>query len=247
MIMQRTIFLLVIAAVCSAAHADGSGSGSHRPAKPPETKKTCAPVRTNTFSAILDVPATPPSVASQFDAYPLPPDMAKIGFVAKRADNTYIVIPNQLRTKQMGWLQLTRSSKGGTYICASRIIAVFEAESETPDVKPLFDLVKAANPNAKFVRPLMQSTQVEWTIPFVGVLNRFDPKPTFALGGLMVVWDLDAQNTAIVNRFIENAPDVNIPGVLMMREHYSGLRFSIALNLNGKKLLSSAQAVSVDP
>lgn len=238
------IALVVLLLFGQGAQADGSPIG--RPKKSGDEPIACAPIRTNTFTPILDTPDKKSGTPGNFDAWPLTPELAKIGFIARRPDNTFLVIPNQLKAKDIGWVQLTRGTGSAERICASRIVAVFESEAESLEVKPLIDAIRSANGGAKFVRPLMQSVQIEWSIPFIGILHRFDPGPTFSLGGVVLVWDLDAKNTAILERFITNAPAVNLPGVLMMKEQYTNLSISISLTLNGDRLMKSRQKVSTE-
>ena len=239
-ILSLAFFLL---SSCGGVLADGP---SGRPQRPSVDPPTCAPIRTNIFTPAFDKPERRSTAPGNFDAWPLTPELAKIGFIARRPDNTFLVIPNKINSKNLGWIQLTTGRGNSERICASRIVAVFESEADSQELKPLIEAVKLSSPNAKFVRPLMQSVQIEWAIPFVGVLHRFDPRPTFSLGGVVVVWDLDAKNTVILERFITNATSVNIPGVLMMKEQYTNLSISISLTLNGDSLMKSRQKVSID-
>lgn len=236
---------VLIAALTSGGicHADGTVEPGPLRSK----SEQCNPLKTNTFMPLFGEPIKYEK-SGGFEPFPLTPEQAKIGFLAWRAaDGVYIVVPNKIAPTMISWVQLTTKKGNAQIVCASRVAIVFEVESATSDYSSLVQIAKANTPNARFVRPLMQNVQLEWTIPFIGLLNRYDPRPTFPLGGAMMVWDLDMQNTLVLERFIRNAgPSVTLPGVLMMREMQTGLTFSISLTIEGEKLLKSRYDVSVD-
>jgi hypothetical protein len=221
--------------------ANGSG---------PPPSSTCAPVRTNTFMSLFD-PVPVPGLGTEFgkfEAWPLTPEQARIGFVARRAsDGAFLIIPNRVSARRQSWVRLTRGRGSNRQVCASRLVATFESDAEASDLQPLVAAIQMAEPSARFVRPIMQNVQVEFTVPFIGLLHRFDSRPTFPLGGVTLVWDIDRRNTRILEDFIRGAgPSVDLPGVIMMREMYTGLLFSISLTISGDNILQNQVNVSVD-
>jgi hypothetical protein len=234
--------------------AQANGDGRRPPVvkkSPPKTKivKDCRPIRTNTFTPLFH-PVPVPGLNTEFgkfEPWPLTPEQTKIGFVAKRtADSAYLVIPNSVHPRLIAWIKLVSRTRKKEVVCASRIVVTFESEADTSSLAPLVSAVRGADANAQFLRPIMQNVQVEWTVPFLGLLHRFDPRPTFPLGGVVMVWDIDRRNTQILEDFIQNAgPSADLPGIIMMREMYTGLLFSISLALSGERLLENRVVVPI--
>jgi hypothetical protein len=236
--------IITSALIVGLAATDASANGDGLPTS------ACTPVRTNTFMPLFD-PVPVPGLNtefSKFESWPLTTEQAKLGFVAKRSsDGAFLVIPNRVEAKFLSWTKLVRTKDKQRGVCASRIVATFQGESDAADLRPLIEAIKAVEPKAKFVRPIMQDVQVEFTIPFLGLMHRFDPKPTFPLGGLVVVWDIDRNNTRILEDFIKKSgPSVDLPGVILMKEMYTGLFFSIAITMSGEKLIENQIEVPAD-
>lgn len=212
--------------------------------------RDCAPVKTRTYTALFDPGPTPGLHIDYgtFQAWPLTPDQVKLGFVGKRAaDNTFIIIPNSIKARLESWVRFTRKHGKKHEVCASRIVVTFDPDFSGESVDQLTQVVKSAEPSAKFVRPLMQGVQIEWALPFLGYLNRFDPGPTFPLGGVVLVWDLDKRNDRILDEFLKIAvPPVRLPGIVLFRELYTGLQLSMSLSISGPDLLSNRVDINVD-
>lgn len=235
--------LALSGALLTTQNAGANGNGGGHKTGP------CTPIRTNTFSPHFDpVPSIGlGSEFGKFESVALTPEQAKLGFLARRvSDSSFIVIPNRVNAQYVSWTQLYQVSGKKRELCATRIVVSFQSEGDAPEVSSLINVAKANDANARFVRPLLQNVQVEWTIPFVGSLARFDQGPTFPLGGVIAVWDLDAKNTRVLEQFIEKSgPSVDLPGVIMFHEMYTGLLFSISLSISGEELMKNRVAVDL--
>ncbi|MCB1387675.1 MAG: hypothetical protein KDK12_00735 [Rhodobacteraceae bacterium] len=208
---------------------------------------SCPPDPVNLFAPMFD-PVPVPGLNTElgtFEPWPLEPELAALGFVARRvSDGAFVVIPNELTATLLSWAKI---SEPDGEVCASRIVAVFESEGQSQAIAPLIEAIRDQEQAATFVRPIMQDVQVEFTIPFIGYMSRFDPRPTFPLGGTIVVWDLDRTNTLVLERFItDGGPSVDLPGALMFTELYTGLFFSILLSIDGDTLLENQFVVAIE-
>lgn len=201
----------------------------------------------NLFAPMFD-PVPVPGLNTElgtFEPWPLEPELASLGFVARRvSDGAFVVIPNELRATLLSWAKIVEPDGE---VCASRIVVVFEADGQSQAIAPLIQAIQDQEQTATFVRPIMQDIQVEFTIPFIGYMSRFDPRPTFPLGGTVVVWDLDRTNTRVLESFItDGGPSVDLPGALMFTELYTGLFLSISLSIDGDTLLGNQFTVAIE-
>ncbi|WP_299817340.1 hypothetical protein [uncultured Jannaschia sp.] len=110
----------------------------------------------NLFGPMFD-PVPVPGLNTEFgtfESWPLTPELASLGFVAHRAsDGAFLVFPNRLSATMLSWSKLIGP---GDEVCASRVVAVFQSESESQTIAPLIEAIKLEEPSAEFIRPIMQ-------------------------------------------------------------------------------------------
>lgn len=205
--------------------------------------RECDPFPINRYTTSFDPEKFPTLKVdpSTFSAVPLSEEDTKFGFVAKReTDHSYVVIPNKINMTLVSWVIFKKTKTKTHSTCASRLVATFQPDTESSDYSTLVKKIKSLDSQAAFLRPIIQDVKVEFPLPFIGYLRRFDPHPVYPLGGVLIVWDLDKENTTRLQEFMKNSKSpAEIPGIILFYELQTGLTFSTSISIDRDRLLES--------